>query len=609
VSHAVTNPLAGAVIQGPTGLPGQWRLLEVPEGHDDLLARPGIQQHSPTQAHPHPGLHVSRNYLDCGLYPLGLEGYPPDPHDPPFGDKTLQSHQRAAVTFARLGGLDREGCLVAGDPGTGKSLVALQSLWLDNLLGLPGLILGPKAAAAPWCDPDGDAASCYGLRVLQLEGGKTRDVSKLNEGRWFFLNYDVLNHWWPDLQNVLKPEWIIFDELHYLMHDTSERTKAAMQLTRWHTVRRRIGLTGSPLTNRRIDLWAMLYVLQPRQWGRTKYNYGLTFCAAQQHTLEDGGFMDYSGESNDLEFHSLVASTVLRFTTHEVGTSLPDQVLRVVQVPYYAGDLREYELAALDIQQYLQRSGKLVQTPSEVTIGGQTLKISRREQAPPALQLRMITELLTLISTHKACRAIKVIDELAQRHDHIVVFCSYQATASLVFAQMTKLSESVKTAVGSKGMDIIGPISGRVQERKRREAAQRFWNAESAIFVTTMKAVGIAINKLARASAAVAIDLMWDPSVMLQAFARVRRTNCPHREVEILVMHALNTIDDLVLEHLSRKGDTIASTLPNDTATEELARSIARGFDVSKSGETKEGALLDSLCNLLATMREQDEGA
>jgi len=116
------------------------------------------------------------------------------------------------------------------------------------------------------------------------------------------------------------------------------------------------------------------------------------------------------------------------------------------------------------------------------------------------------------------------------------------------------------------------------------------------------------MNQLAVASAAVLVDLTWDPSVLVQSIARVRRANSKHPTVEILVFLLRGTVDDLILDHLVRKGDTIASAMPNDLASLSLASELVPAFAAhALTAPQTANAMLDSLCDLLNKLADEDE--
>ena len=76
-------------------------------------------------------------------------------------------------------------------------------------------------------------------------------------GRWVIINYDILK---KHVAALLEHDWagVVFDEAHYVKNHRSQRSRVARQLVeREGQGPAIVALTGTPMTNRPRDLFAL----------------------------------------------------------------------------------------------------------------------------------------------------------------------------------------------------------------------------------------------------------------------------------------------------------------------------------------------------------------
>ncbi|MGF3066620.1 SNF2-related protein [Facklamia sp. P12950] len=122
--------------------------------------------------------------------------------------------------------------LIASDVGTGKTLMAIHH-YLKHNKGEPLLIVAPPAKIK--------------------EGGWDEDIKLVQERYSIEINYQMLSY------GVLAKKWkqyhrhfVVFDECHYVKNPTSQRGKAAYQLTKYST--HFLLLSGTPASNSIADM-------------------------------------------------------------------------------------------------------------------------------------------------------------------------------------------------------------------------------------------------------------------------------------------------------------------------------------------------------------------
>lgn len=595
----VSDPLSGCVFSSPTRWPGRLKLDACPSE-----AQFGVIQQMPgtyyfdNQKYPEEiGWYVPQGLADMGRFGGGLYDYEMDPMEATPSGLILRRHQRRAITFIRQVTPQREGCILAGDMGLGKTLTTLQALHLDGYLDRPGIVCGPKPSRNAWCGERSDAYKNYGLDIASLVGRKNIDPAELEKFKWWFCHYDILQAWQPWLFAMLKPASIIFDESHLLMHDSSGRSKAALQVSLTGSIERRVLLTGTPIPNRRLELWNQLAVAQPRQWGSSRHDFGVRYCQGQRRSEEEGGHWEYKGESNTLELQTRLAGTLLRYTRYDIQDELPKMHREVIEAEgVEEEDWKEYHTARRDVVRYLQSKGKIKKETQVLVVGNTKVEIKKNDQTPAAVQLVLLNTLIGLLSNMKKGPALKAMISIMAKHSHLVVFTWRVDTAKWLYEKMSGIAAGCK--VSGKDVKVFGPVSGEMKFEERKQLAIEFSEVENGIYIATRGSAGISINELSSASAALIVDLYWNTAQLTQAESRVHRDGNPHPEVVLYYLVVKNTVDDMMLDKLQEKAEGMASLSKGDKIGLGLVN------DLMPSNASSDGSDLDALCAALLDMED-----
>ena len=602
-SSLSSDVLSGCILSSPTAWPGLVHVLEVSNEEQAKLLQqmPGRYSYrgNPKKKIPQ-GFYIPQSLVDAGRYPGLIDGYPPDPHEvTPFGGRTLRLHQRRSVSFIRQCTPQREGLILGADMGLGKVTMALQAFYLDGLLQQPGIICGPLSAAAAWCGETSDPTLYFDMNIFKVRGKKDPRLEDLLEHRHIYINYDILSAWSAWITTVLKPAWIIFDEIHLLMHVTANRSEEAAKLSRWHTIKRRLGLTGTPIPKYRMDLWNTLRCVQPRQWSDKAFTFGCRYCnghreiAAGNEESERTHFI-YDEDTNNIELRSRLAGTLLWYNRYEVSGALPKLTRRVIELDFTNEELSEYIEASNNIKSYLKKTGELVEGATTVEFQGQTIKVSKKDNAPKALRLRAISKMMDILSTLKSHKVIDELLTISAEHDRIVVFTWRRATAKYIVEELKLLTEGKhRDANYPRLPTIYGPVDGSMTQPKRQKLAVQFSEDSYGIYVATLGAAGISINELSAASAVLFVDLHWNPATLTQAESRIHRDGSLYEDVESIYMVVRNTLDDLFIKHLIDKAAATANLKTGDPSSKLVAE-----LSTAPAATSKES--LEQICALLA---------
>lgn len=138
-----------------------------------------------------------------------------------YNDTILYEFQKKIVNGAKTS------YLIASDVGTGKSLMAIHH-YLKHNNGEPLLIVAPpaKIKEGGWDDDIKLVEKVYGIKL-----------------KYYLLSYGVLSKQW----HIYEKFFVVFDECHYIKNPTSQRGKAAYQLTKCSS--NFLLLSGTPASN------------------------------------------------------------------------------------------------------------------------------------------------------------------------------------------------------------------------------------------------------------------------------------------------------------------------------------------------------------------------
>ena len=95
------------------------------------------------------------------------------------------------------------------------------------------------------------------------------------------LNYELLTAW-KDVLLEFKPDMFILDEVHAVKEPKAARSQAAYALMA--ATPAVIGLTGTPINNRPLELYYILHNIQPGKWGEF-FSFALRYCNAHKKVI------------------------------------------------------------------------------------------------------------------------------------------------------------------------------------------------------------------------------------------------------------------------------------------------------------------------------------
>ena len=450
----------------------------------------------------------------------------------------LWAHQRDAVTFAR----DRKAVLLAMAMGTGKSLVAIELMREWNVDR--ALIVCPKSVLQVWQNQFGKHAPReWRLEVLRT-GGTVRKHKALTSAMAIgrvpmavAINYDSV--WREPLRTeFLDRVWdvVILDESH--------RIKAANSKVSWfckalgRRAKRKLCLTGTPMSNSPLDLYGQFRFLAPQA-------YGTSFVSFRNKYAIMGGFEDRQviAYQNQEEFKAKFAEYSFRAEAS------------VLSLPEAMHVTRTFDLCPKAMRVYLSLQNELAAEVDSgvVTVSNALVKLLRLQQLTGGW-LSDDDGNSNELDTGKASLLKDIFEEI-ECTEPIVVFCKFRKDLQNV--RRICESEHLKQRCDPKReyFELSGKYNELSEWQRRKQCYGRFGD----VLGVQIQAGGLGVD-FTRARYAVYYSLGFSLGDYEQSLARIHR---PGQDRPVLYLHlvASNTVDAKLYTALDRKAHVVSAVL------------------------------------------------
>jgi len=153
--------------------------------------------------------------------------------------------------------IDKQGgrALIADEMGLGKTVQALAWIQLRKEIALPVLVICPSFLKVNWMRETKKWTT--GMNIQILSGQSPYQITE----NFVIINYDILSYWEIELKSH-NFSTLIVDEAHLVKNNQAKRTKTFKKLSKG--VPHLIALTGTPIENRPVEIYNIVYAIQPK---------------------------------------------------------------------------------------------------------------------------------------------------------------------------------------------------------------------------------------------------------------------------------------------------------------------------------------------------------
>lgn len=431
-----------------------------------------------------------------------------------------------AKTIQSLGGR----ALLAHQMGLGKSAMAL--MWLKKRPDAwPAVIVCPASVKFGW---DRHVLWILKRHAAVLEGKRAYSSSQaqLLEHGVLIINYDILSPW----REYLKAtgfKTLIIDEIHFCGNRKTLRTKACKELARH--ARYIIGLSGTPLTNRPVELFPGLNMIRPDIF-KSFWSFGMEYCAPRQTPWG----WQYKGASKIPELRKLLTRTcMIRRTKADVMSELPAKIRDIVVVPI--DNPREYKHASKDFLNWLRE-----QDPS---------KAKRARKAQQLTRMGYLKRLAAQLKMQAVAEWVNNWLESSEAEEKLVLFAVHK-----------QIIEQLKKQCKAKSVVVDGSVTAPQRKLVVRQFRE---DKRTRLFIGNIQAAGTGLDGLQIANALAFVELAWRPGDHSQAEDRIHRIGL-QETAWIYYLIAAGTIEEFLCRLIQEKQEVLSGILDGGRAVDDL---------------------------------------
>jgi len=442
----------------------------------------------------------------------------------------LRDYQKAGYDWLNFLQDFNFGGILADDMGLGKTVQALALLQNEIIKypRKPNLIVAPTSVIFNWVreierfTPEITYLVHYGTR-------RSRDIRRLKKYQLILTTYGHLRRDIVFLKDM-DLNYAILDESQYIKNPQSETSKAVRLLQ----AKNRLALTGTPVENNTMDLWAQFAFINPGLLG-------------DQNFFRETFTKPIEKEQNVQVANSLrrlIFPFILRRTKEDVAQELPPKVENVVYSPMTDEQLKLYNKWRLSYRQSIMdeiESKGLNKSKFKVLEG--LTKLRQIACHPALVDARYID------SVGKFDALTDMVEEIISE-DHKV----------LIFSQFVQMLRIIRRHLDGKNIP-YSYLDGATRDRQK--VVDEFQNnPDVKIFLISLKAGGTGLN-LTAADYVIHYDPWWNPAVEMQATDRAYRIG-QTRKVFAYKLISKDSVEEKILKLQMKKRKLVESLISTE---------------------------------------------
>lgn len=423
------------------------------------------------------------------------------------------------------------GALLADDMGLGKTI---QTIGFFNEISDAeklSLIVMPTSLLANW-EKEFEKFAPH-LKVY-IHYGTERETESFKP---YQSAYDIVLTTYTTLTNDevlfknMKWSVVCLDEGQNIKNAQTKRSKIIRSLKS----EGRIALSGTPIENRLLELWALSEFLNPKFLGTREVFKQLYMVPIEQRK-----------EMNKInQLKQLIDPFILRRTKQDknIAADLPEK-------------LEQKQYCKMTLEQETIYQSILEQVKEE------SKKLNKRKRNP---YMMMMMGKLKQLCDHPSLYLKEEMNNFAERSNKVVlaeelINSILEANESvLLFTQYVQMGEWLQQHFSDTFNREVLYLHGSTSQESRSQMVKKFQEKRSPIFILSLQAGGTGLN-LTAANHIIHFDRWWNPAVENQATDRVHRIG-QQKTVQVHKLITVGTLEEKIDNILTKKQQLSISML------------------------------------------------
>jgi SWI/SNF-related matrix-associated actin-dependent regulator 1 of chromatin subfamily A len=491
---------------------------------------------------------------------------------PGFEEKGIKLHpfQRITGKFIEL---TKFRGLILNQMGLGKTLNSIAIVMKNQLF--PALVICPSSVRPNW---EREILRFTGEAALVFTGETPNDVDLIHAitkfPKFILMSYDSLAGyedltyekktkvdeddedtvriieekrvflWVHAINKLVKPAIVICDEAHKIKNTSSKRGEAIQALE----TPKFIGLTGTPIVNRPMELLPLLQKVDPENYLKVSAK---EFNA--RYAWGKNGVNPYKIK----ELHDILQRYAIRYLTKDVFTQLPPitTIERFIDLPPKARKM--YNKVMDGILEQIDSDGNVAQHAITGILA----------------QLMRLKQLCTLVKMDVAADLARDIYDAGEDKPYRKV---------IIFSQFKSVPAPAVGRINSLLAPECVTFTGDNPPAERQFIVDQFQRNQDIHFLSCSTQAAAEGLNITAAGSVIFTDLMWTPKDHMQAIGRAYGRISDAHHVDAYYILCRDTIDDMIHGILQEKIQTIetvvdgaeASRVANGSVHKELFRKL-----------------------------------
>lgn len=413
--------------------------------------------------------------------------------------------------------------------------------------------------------------------LILTTGPNAKKPADFTAAQWVLTSPDLAKKWLAPFQDAGFTALVV-DEAQAAKNLESQRTQAILSLSRMPSLDRRILITGTPIMNRPVEIYALQAILgSPMRIGYDEFVN--RYCAAHEIRVGISRWtgqpitkLDVSGASNLRELSEKISQFTIRRDKATVQPDLPPKILSRLAVELDAEGRKQYALASTDFLAWREKY---------------------RPDAKPLLDSGLIEAQVI-----GALRQISAVGKADAAHEFLNrVMDGSETRKVLVVSDFLEPLNQLQAKLPSGS---FVRMDGSTSPERKEQAKQAFQsNPQVRVMLGQTQVAGVGHN-LQSADTVVFMNCPWRPTDIQQAVDRLHRIGQTAESIQVVFLEAVpprgadRSIDSELYEVVMAKDSVIqavfgasstdiAGALSRSDAEHQLVKALGLGKAIAKA--------------------------